>query len=69
MAHDRHISFNERCALVGSSLKDAGKKDFHATEIVDAKADVLAALEAKGSGASPYPPPAPVGSPKPASIP
>jgi hypothetical protein len=53
--HDRHIAFNERCWLVGSSLKDAGKKAFHTMEIVDAKVEVLAALEAKWNGASPYP--------------
>ena len=53
--HDRHIAFNERCWLVGSSLKDAGKKSFHTTEIVDAKAEVVAALEAKWDVASPYP--------------
>ena len=53
--HDRHIAFNERCWLVGSSLKDAGKKAFHATEIVDAKTEVLAALEAKWDAGSPYP--------------
>ncbi len=55
--HDRHLAFNERCWLVGSSLKDAGKKAFHTTEIVDAKAEVLAALEAKWNSASAYPPP------------
>lgn len=27
--HDRHIAFNERCWLLGSSLKDAGKKALH----------------------------------------
>jgi hypothetical protein len=53
--HDRHIAFNERCWLVGSSLKDAGKKAFHAIEIVDAKGEVLAALEAKWSAATSYP--------------
>jgi hypothetical protein len=53
--HDRHIAFNERCWLVGSSLKDAGKKAFHTMEIVDAKAEVLAALESKWNAATPYP--------------
>jgi hypothetical protein len=53
--HDRHIAFNERWWLVGSSLKDAGKKSFHTTEIVDAKAEVLAALEAKWDAGSAYP--------------
>ena len=49
--HDRHIAFNDRCWLVGSSLKDAGKKAFHTMEIVDAKSEVLAALEAKWNAA------------------
>src|SRR5262249_47040624 len=53
--HDRHIAFNDRCWLVGSSLKDAGKKAFHTMEIVDTKAEVLAALESKWDAASPYP--------------
>jgi hypothetical protein len=53
--HDRHIAFNDRCWLVGSSLKDAGRKAFHTTEIVDAKAEVLAALEAKWNAATVYP--------------
>jgi len=52
--HDRHIVFNDRCWLVGSSLKDAGKKAFHVMEIVDAKAEVIAALEAKWKQAAPY---------------
>jgi hypothetical protein len=55
--HDRHLAFNERCWLIGSSLKDAGRKAFHTTEIVDAKAQVLAALEMKWNEASEYPPP------------
>ena len=45
----------KRCWLVGPSLKDAGKKAFHTMEIVDAKAEVLAALEAKCGAASAYP--------------
>jgi hypothetical protein len=53
--HDRHIAFNGRCWLVGSSLKHAGIKAFHTTEIVDAKAEVLAALETKWNEGSPYP--------------
>lgn len=53
--HDRHIIFNERCWLVGSSLKDAGKKAFHAIEILDAKDEVVDALEAKWQEATPYP--------------
>jgi len=53
--HDRHLCFNERCWLVGSSLKDAGKKSFHVMEIVDAKTEVLAALETKWNVGSLFP--------------
>jgi hypothetical protein len=53
--HDRHLVFNDRCWLLGSSLKDAGKKEFHAIEIVDAKHEVRAELEAKWKAASEYP--------------
>jgi hypothetical protein len=54
MLHDRHIVFNERCWLVGSSLKDAGRKAFNCIEVVDAKAQVIADLEAKWSAATPF---------------
>jgi hypothetical protein len=56
--HDRHVIFNERCWLIGSSLKDAGRKAFHTMEIVDSKAQVIAALEAKWAAGATYPPPA-----------
>lgn len=52
--HDRHIVFNERCWLVGSSLKDAGKKSFHAMEIVDSKTQVVSDLETKWQIAAPF---------------
>lgn len=55
MLHDRHLAFNDRCWLVGSSLKDAGKKAFHCMEIVDLKADVVQALETKWSAGTAYP--------------
>jgi hypothetical protein len=55
MLHDRHLVFNERCWLVGSSLKDAGKKAFHCMEMVDLKAAVVQALESKWSAGSAYP--------------
>jgi hypothetical protein len=55
MLHDRHLVFNDRCWLVGSSLKDAGKKAFHCMEMVDLKADVVQALEAKWSAGTAYP--------------
>jgi hypothetical protein len=57
--HDRHIMFNERCWLLGSSLKDAGRKAFHTMEIVDSKAQVMAALEEKWLAGEAYPAPAP----------
>jgi hypothetical protein len=53
--HDRHIVFNDRCWLIGSSLKDAGKKAFNVTEIVDAKAEVIATLENKCEHGTPFP--------------
>jgi hypothetical protein len=55
MLHDRHLAFNDRCWLVGSSLKDAGKTPFHCMEIVDAKVAVLADLEAKWKAARLHP--------------
>jgi hypothetical protein len=51
--HDRHL-FNDRCWLVGGSLKDAGKKPFHCIEIVD-KAAVVADVEAKWQAGTSYP--------------
>jgi hypothetical protein len=55
MLHDRHLAFNDRCWLVGSSLKDAGRKAFHCMEVVDSKPEVVRALEAKWSAAGAYP--------------
>lgn len=55
MLHDRHLVFNDRCWLVGSSLKDAGKKAFHCMEIIDVKAQVVSSLDAKWSTSRPYP--------------
>lgn len=54
MLRDRHLCFNGSCWLVGSSLKDAGKKPFHGIEIVDSKAAVVADLEGRGKVANPY---------------
>lgn len=52
--HDRHLTFNGRCWLVGSSLKDAGKKPFHCIEIID-KATVVTDLESRWLDATPFP--------------
>lgn len=54
--HDRYILFAERVWLVGSSLKDAGKKSFNAIECVDSKAAIQGDLEAKWKEASQYNP-------------
>ncbi len=53
--HDRHVVLNDRCWLVGGSLKDAGKKPFNCIEIVDQKADVIAGLEGKWNSGAPFP--------------
>ena len=45
--HDRYILFNDKCWLVGSSLKDAGKKTFNVIEFVDSKAAIVAELDRK----------------------
>lgn len=52
--HDRYISFNERCWLVGSSLKDAGKKAFNVIEFVDGKEAIASEIEIKWQSAQPY---------------
>jgi hypothetical protein len=54
--HDRYLSFNERCWLVGSSLKDAGRKAFNLIEFVDGKAAITAEIETKWQGAQIYNP-------------
>lgn len=53
--HDRHIVFNDRCWLVGGSLKDAGKKPFNCIEITDEKGIVVADLEVKWRAGTPFP--------------
>jgi len=52
--HDRFILFNNRCWLVGSSLKDAGKKSFNMIECVDIKDSLIAEVERKWTYASKY---------------
>lgn len=54
--HDRHITFNGRCWILGSSIKDAGKKSFNMVEIVDCSEAVVADIEKKWSEATPYKP-------------
>ena len=52
--HDRFILFNDRCWLIGSSLKDAGKKIMNIIECVDIKDKILSEIESKWSEASKY---------------
>ena len=52
--HDRYILFNDRCWLVGSSLKDAGKKIFNVIECVDIKSAIVDEVERKWSEATKY---------------
>jgi hypothetical protein len=54
--HDRYLVFNGRCWLVGSSLKDAGKKELNVLELVDGRASVLGEIEAKWAAADEYKP-------------
>jgi hypothetical protein len=53
--HDRYLVFNERCWLVGSSLKDAGKKALNVIECIDNKEAVVNEAERKWNEASTYP--------------
>jgi len=52
--HDRFILFNDRCWLVGSSLKDAGKKIMNIIECVGIKDKIFSEVESKWSVASKY---------------
>jgi hypothetical protein len=54
--HDRYVAFNGRCWLVGSSIKDAGKKDFNLIEVIGSRETILADIDAKWSEATPHKP-------------
>lgn len=54
--HDRYILFNDKCWLVGSSLKDAGKKTFSAIEMIDSKPVIVAEIQKKWDEAVEYEP-------------
>jgi hypothetical protein len=54
--HDRHIAFGGRCWLLGSSIKDAGRKAFNMIEVNDSKSAVLADIEEKWTEGTPYKP-------------
>jgi hypothetical protein len=52
--HDRYLVFNERCWLIGSSIKDAGKKALNVIECVDTKQLIVDDAEKKWKEATPY---------------
>lgn len=52
--HDRYIIFNQRCWLIGSSLKDAGRKTFSMIECVDTREFILKDIEQKWNESTHY---------------
>ena len=54
--HDRYIILNGRCWLIGSSLKDAGKKTFSMIESEDTRDVIVKDVEHKWSEAGIYKP-------------
>lgn len=52
--HDRYIIFNDRCWLVGSSLKDAGKKSLNIIECIDIKNNIVTDVDKKWNEAASY---------------
>jgi hypothetical protein len=52
--HDRYLIFNNRCWLIGSSVKDAGKKALNVIECLDSKQAVVLDAEKKWTEAIPY---------------
>jgi hypothetical protein len=52
--HDRFLIFNERCFLVGSSLKDAGQKTFSLIELVAGRPAIVREVERKWKEAGTY---------------
>jgi hypothetical protein len=45
--HDRYLIFNDRCWLIGSSIKDAGKKALNIIECLDSKKAIIEDAETK----------------------
>ncbi|QIF02491.1 hypothetical protein [Roseimicrobium sp. ORNL1] len=52
--HDRYLIFNDRCWLVGGSIKDAGKKALNVIECIDSKGAIVADAETKWKEATAY---------------
>jgi hypothetical protein len=53
--HDRYLIFNDRCWLIGGSIKDAGKKALNVIECLDSKQSIVADAENKWSEGIVYP--------------
>ena len=53
--HDRYLIFNDRCWLVGGSLKDAGKKALNVIECLDSKQTIVRDAEQKWNEGVTYP--------------
>jgi hypothetical protein len=53
--HDRYIIQNDRCWIIGSSLKDAGKKMFTMIELSDTHDMVVKDVEIKWAEGKPFP--------------
>lgn len=45
--HDRYLIFNDRCWIIGSSIKDAGKKTLNVIECLDSKEAIVTDAEKK----------------------
>lgn len=54
--HDRYIILNRRCWILGSSIKDAGKKMFSMIELTDSAGLIIEDVEMKWQTAEPYDP-------------
>ncbi len=52
--HDRYLIFNERCWLIGGSIKDAGKKALNVIECLDSKDTISADVKKKWDEATIY---------------
>lgn len=52
--HDRHLVFNGRCWLLGSSIKDAEKKGFNLIEIVDSRLAIVSDINRKWEEGKPF---------------
>ena len=53
--HDRYLIFNDRCWLIGGSIKDAGKKALNVIECLDSKQAIVADAETKWTEGMVYP--------------